>query len=103
MKKANYFIMAFLFLLITNFQPWYIMWLFICLIWQKADIIKLITVISILSQFANSVFLMYNENWRYGTPFVFIMALGGLTTVIINQNIRKIRIKKAHLRRKQIG
>ena len=33
---ANYFIMAFLFLLITNFQPWYIMWLFPCLIWQKA-------------------------------------------------------------------
>lgn len=103
MKQANYYIMAFLFLLITNFQPWYIMWLFICFIWQKADIIKLITVISILSQFANSVFLMYNENWRYGTPFVFIMAVGGLTTVIVNQNIRKIRIKKAYLRRKQIG
>lgn len=75
-KKANYFIMAFLFLLITQFQPWYIMWLFPCLMWQKSDDIKLIIQISLISQFANSVFLIHGEGWRYGVPFVFILWIG---------------------------
>lgn len=89
-QKANYFIMAFLFLLITNFQPWYIMWLFPCLMWQKADDIKLIVCISIISQFANSVFLQYGEGWRYGTPFIFILWLSTCISKII---IDRYRIK----------
>ena len=102
-KTANYFIVAFLFLLITNFQPWYIMWLFPCLIWQKADVIKLTIGMSILSQFVNSIFLMYEENWHYGTPFIFILIVGTLATYIFNQNKRKERIKQGYLRRKKIG
>lgn len=92
---ANYFIMAFLFLLITNFQPWYIMWLFPCLIWQKAEDIKLIIQISLISQFANSVFLTYGEGWRYGTPFTFCMITGVLISIIYNT-----RMKQNYLKRK---
>lgn len=88
-QKANYFIMAFLFLLITNFQPWYIMWLFPCLMWQKADDIKLIIQISLISQFANSVFLIYGEGWIYGTPFTFLMVLGTLIAVLYNTRMKK--------------
>ena len=69
MKKANYFIMAFLFLLITNFQPWYIMWLFPLIMWQKAENIRWIPQIALTSQFANSIFLTYGEGWQNGTPF----------------------------------
>lgn len=87
-QKANYFIMAFLFLLITNFQPWYIMWLFPCLMWQKADDIKLIIQISLISQFANSVFLIYGEGWMYGTPFTFLMVLGTLIAVLYNTRMK---------------
>lgn len=89
-KKAEYFIIAFLFLLITQFQPWYIMWLFPCLMWQKSDDIRLIIQISLISQFANSVFLIYGEGWRYGTPFVFILWIGICIAKII---IDKDRIK----------
>lgn len=88
-QKANYFIMAFLFLLITNFQPWYIMWLFPCLIWQKAEDIKLIIQISLISQFANSIFLTYGEGWRYGTPFVLFMVIGTLVAVLYNTRVKK--------------
>ena len=42
MKKYEYFLVAFLFLLITNFQPWYILWLFPCMMWQKSQDINTI-------------------------------------------------------------
>lgn len=42
MEKANCFIIPFIFLLITNFQPWYIMWLFPILMWQRSDTIKMV-------------------------------------------------------------
>ncbi len=83
-QKANYFIIAFLFLLITNFQPWYIMWLFPCFIWQKSEDIKLIIQVSLISQFANSVFLINGEGWKNGTPFSYFMVLGTLIVVIYN-------------------
>ncbi len=76
MRKAEYFLIAFLFLLITNFQTWYIIWLFPLMMWQKKDTIKFIIQISLISQFANSVFLINGEGWRNGTPFTFFMLLG---------------------------
>ena len=87
-QKANYFIIAFLFLLITNFQPWYIMWLFPCLIWQKAKIIRFTIQAGIVSQFANAVFLTYGEGWRYGTPFTFIFIVFTLLMYIISNDKR---------------
>lgn len=91
-QKANYFIIAFLFLLITNFQPWYIMWLFPCFMWQKSKDIKLIIQISLISQIANSVFLAYGEGWKYGTPFTFIIIIGTLCAVLYNtRNKNKLK------------
>ena len=70
-------------MLITNFQPWYIMWLFPLLMWQKAKEIKLITQISIISQFANSIFMINGEGWKNGTPFTFFMLLGFCVCLLI--------------------
>ena len=88
-KKFEYFLFAFLFLLITNFQPWYIMWLFPLMIWQKSFNIKLIIQISLVSQLANSIFLAYTEGWKNGTPFTFLMLLG--TTICIYFNSKKTK------------
>lgn len=88
MKKANYFIMAFLFLLITNFQPWYIIWLFPLLMWQKAENIKWIPQIALISEFANGIFLTYGEGWQNGTPFTFVLIVGSLGIWIVNQKIK---------------
>ena len=76
MRECEYFLIAFLFLLITNFQTWYIMWLFPLMKWQKKEVIQLIIQISLISQFANMVFLINGEGWRNGTPFTFFMLLG---------------------------
>jgi len=103
MKTMNYLILAFLFLLITNFQPWYIMWIFPFIIWQKADIIKTMIGMSILSQLANCIIIMYEENWHYGTPFIFTLIVGTLMYYIIQKNNRNKRIKQLYFRRKQIG
>ena len=86
MRKTEYFLVAFLFLLITNFQPWYIMWLFPLMIWQKKRMIQFVVQIALISQFANSVFLINGEGWRNGTPFTFFMLLG----IFLCVNVRDI-------------
>lgn len=88
-KQLQYFIIAFLFVLITNFQPWYIMWLFPLMIWQKSQVIRLIIQISLISQFANSIFLAFSEGWQNGIPFTICMILG-TTICICSNNIKKI-------------
>ena len=75
-RKTQYFLVAFLFLLITNFQTWYIMWLFPLLMSQKKQMMQCVVQITFISQFANSVFLINGEGWRNGTPFTFFMLLG---------------------------
>lgn len=97
MRKANYFIMAFLFLLITNFQPWYILWLFPLLMWQNAENIRWIPQIAIISEFANSIFLTYGEGWQNGTPFVFLLWVGSLGIFIANEKIKQVKNKKSNL------
>ena len=87
-RKVEYFLVAFLFLLITNFQPWYIMWLFPLMMWQKKKMKQFIVQIAFISQFANSVFLINGEGWRNGTPFTFFMLLG----VFMCLNLRNRRI-----------
>ena len=93
-RKCEYFLIAFLFLLITNFQTWYIMWLFPLLMWQKAKNIKLITQISIISQFANSVFMINGEGWQNGTPFTFFMLLGACACLLIERERGHLRLRK---------
>lgn len=89
LRKANYFIMAFLFLLITNFQPWYIIWLFPLLIWQKAEMIRWIPQVALLSSFANGIFLTYGEGWQNGTPFTFVLWVGALSLWIVNERLKR--------------
>ncbi len=94
MKKANYFIMAFLFLLITNFQIWYIIWLFPLLLWQRAENIRWIPQIALMSEFANGIFLTYGEGWQNGTPFTFVFIVGSLSIWIVNQKVKENKIKR---------
>ena len=89
MRSNFYMILIFLFVLITNFQPWYIMWLFPFIIWQKASNIKFIIQTSLISMYANSIFLIYGEYWIYGVYFYLILVAGMLIACVYN-NKRKI-------------
>lgn len=94
MQSLYWFILAFIFLLITGFQPWYLMWLCPIMMWQKSKDIKLIIQMQILTQIANSVFLIYSENYRYGVPFFFIFIVGVLICVIKNKKEKIIYVEK---------
>lgn len=89
MQYNFYLVLIFLFVLITNFQPWYIMWLFPFMLYQKASNIKLIIQTGLISMYANSVFLIYGEYWRYGVYFYLILISGMIICSIYN-NKREI-------------
>lgn len=93
-RKCEYFLIVFLFMLITNFQTWYIMWLFPLLMWQKAKDIRLITQISIISQFANSIFMINGEGWQNGTPFTFFMLLGFCVCLLKERGTGHLKLRK---------
>ena len=38
----------------------------------------------LISQFSNSIFLAYSENWKNGTPFTFFMLLGLTLCIYFN-------------------
>ena len=65
MKKFFYILLAFIFLLITNFQPWYLIWLSPFILWQKAKNMKLIIQMQLITLIANIVFLIYSEALKY--------------------------------------
>ena len=94
MRILFIFVLAFLFLLITNFQPWYFMWLVPFMIWQKSDNIKLIVQMQLMTLVANMVFLIYSENYKYGVPFFTIFVFGILLCIIENKNSRIRRLVK---------
>ena len=94
MRKTEYFLVAFLFLLITNFQPWYIMWLFPLMMWQRKEILELVIQIALISQFANGVFLINGEGWRNGTPFTFFMLLGVCICLMSHRQTNSMRQRR---------
>ena len=94
MRELFWFVLAFLMLLITNFQPWYFMWLVPFMMWQKSENIKLIVQMQIMTLIANIVFLIYSENYKYGVPFFTIFVVGTLACVIQNKNSKIRRLSK---------
>lgn len=105
-KKIYKFLIFFLFFIITNFQPWYFIWLTIVIIWQKAQDIKLITQMQLLLLITNTVFIIHSEAYRYGVPFFTILIIGTLLCIINNQNYRikhlTIRNNNLYLKRQNI-
>ncbi len=93
------FTVAFLFFLITNFQPWYFMWLIPFIIWQKSDTIKLIIQMQILTLIANIIFLIYSEG-GYQDIFFTIFVLGIGICVLINKKVF-IKIKDFLIEKKR--
>ena len=89
-RSIYWFVVAFLFLLLTNFQPWYFMWLSVFVIWQKKNNIKLINQMQILTLIANIVFLIGTESYTLGPAFFAIYIMGIVFCVFKNTNVKKI-------------
>lgn len=98
MHNMCYILLFFVFMLITQFQPWYLLWIYSVLVWQKAKNINLIIQVTMLTQFANTIFLVYGEGWKNGTPFAFVMFVGFFVFALLNQYNREYRKKRIYLK-----
>lgn len=74
-KKYNFILIVFL-LSLSNFQQWYLIWLFGTLMWQDKKMLKSIVCISLISEIANSVYMFKIESWRY--DYIFVMIIWGM-------------------------
>ena len=90
MRIYQIFILIFTFVLITNFNPWYVIWLFPSLLWQKARHIRLTLYLSLGA--INSYAITYAtkiDNETVGIPYLMVM----LFTILILELGREIYIK----------
>lgn len=93
-EKYTLFLLAFIFLLMTKFHPWYLMWLLPVFMWHKSNNLKIIVAIGIIAEFANSVFLLNGEGFINGIPFILIMYTAILAFAVIVEKLatnRKIK------------
>lgn len=86
MREHVIYLMSFLFLLITNFQPWYLMWLFYAIFWQKKETAFYLINICFAALLANSVFLIYTEAWQNGGVFSNIMLTSIVGLILIGKS-----------------
>lgn len=94
MNTLFWFLVAFIFFLITNFQPWYLIWLTVFLIWEEN--VKLIIKMQNMTLIANTVFLIYSENYKYGVPFFFLLTVGILAKFPFGDGSLVGKIKNSH-------
>ena len=59
----------------SNFQQWYLLWLFACIPWQKPDTIRNIIGLSLASEFGNTIYMFKVESYKYDAYFVIIIAI----------------------------
>ena len=86
MRKYNVILLIFTFILITNFNPWYIMWLFPTMFWLKAKSQETILALSYSSQIANfASFALLSEEAILGIPYLIIMMLGAGIIKLLNR------------------
>lgn len=92
MKTYQVFILIFTFILITNFNPWYVIWLFPTLMWQKVKNIRFTLYLSFgaINSYAIT-YLTRIDNETVGIPYLIVIIL----TIAILEMLREInkRIK----------
>ena len=98
-RKIYLIFMFFLMFMITNFQPWYFIWLSAIIVWQKADNIKLTNQMQIILIIANSVFVLYSERYTNVKEFFGVFVVLTWICMIANVVRRIYRQNKAELRK----
>lgn len=95
MQTYQGFLLVFTFILITNFNPWYVVWLFPTLFWQTSRNIRYTLYLSLGA--LNSYAITYAtkiDNETVGIPYLIIM----ITTIVMleigRQIVQKLKIKK---------
>lgn len=72
LRKYNLMLILFL-LALSNFQQWYLVWLFATIAWQKPNMIRNIIGLSAASEIGNSIYMFKVESFKYDMYFVVII------------------------------
>ena len=89
-RKYNVFLLVFTFILITNFNAWYIMWLIPTMFFLKGKSQETILALSYSSQIANfASFALHSEEQILGIPFLIIMIVGMLLIKAMNMRMER--------------
>ena len=99
LKKYNITLILFLFSL-SNFQQWYLVWLFATLPWQSSKTIKVIIGTAIASEVANSVYMFNIESYKYDLFFALIILSTGICIYnLANGNRKLVKIENFLLKK----
>lgn len=97
-RKYNVILLIFTFILITNFNPWYIMWLYPTMFWLKSKSQETILALSYSSQIANfASFALWSEEAWLGIPYLLIMTTETIIFILINSKSGMLKNEKIKL------
>lgn len=92
-RKYHVILLIFTFIVITNFNAWYVMWLFPTIFWFRGKSIKMVLNVSYACTIANIMnFALFSEDESLGIPYVFIMVL--VTVLLCFEKKKKIVQKR---------
>ena len=75
-RKYHKVLLLFLFTVITNLCPWYLMWLYPCIMWLKGKSIKIILYLSFAYEFCTLYnFGMHSESYKIGILYIPTMII----------------------------
>lgn len=93
-KEYNFILLVFTFILITNFNPWYIMWFYPTMFWLRSKSQETILAISYSGEIANIFsFALWSEEAWLGIPYFTIMMIVAIIIKLLNE---KIEIRKSN-------
>ena len=92
LRKYNLRLVLFI-LALSNFQQWYLLWLFATMPWQKPNTIRNIIGISAITQIANSIYMFKEESYLWDVNFDWIIIFASLIWIIATNKNMKWRNK----------
>lgn len=92
LRKYNWALVLFI-LSLSNFQQWYLLWLFATMPWQKPNTIRNIIGISATTQIANSIYMFNKESFLWDADFIKIIFLTFLIWIVCTNKKLKWRNK----------
>ena len=87
-RKYSFTLMLFI-ISLSNFQQWYLVWLFATLPWQKPNTIRNILGLSFATEIGNSIYMYKVESFHYDLYFIGIIAgIYILWIILTNKNLK---------------
>lgn len=94
MRQLFYYLFIFTFVLVTNFQPWYIMWLMTLIVWQDPKKIRLVIQITIIALYGYIIFMVYGDTWKVGANYSLLLLTLISLCAFVNNLKTELKVKR---------